>query len=223
VKIWVIVPAYNEEQSLAGLLQEVKKEGVSVLAIDDGSIDNTHIVAEKWADIALHNIKNLGKGISLRKAISHLLQETDFDYIITMDGDGQHSVDDLPKFLQAARDGAFFVVGNRMEDPKGMPKTRIVTNRFMSWLISKISQQSIPDSQCGYRLIKREILEKIIIKTKKYEIESEMLIKAARLNYNIQSIPIKSIYFKNLRSKINPFVDTVRFIRFLYRLHNARF
>ena len=220
--VWVIIPAYNEEEALAGLIEQVKAKRLSVLAVDDGSIDNTYPVAQKHADIALQNNKNLGKGISLRKAISHLLKEQDFDYIITMDGDGQHGVGDLDKFLEQAKKGAFFVVGNRMDNPSRMPQTRVLTNKFMSWLISRIAGQKIPDSQCGYRLIKREVLEKIIISTKKYEIESEMLIKTARWGFPIVSIPIKSIYSKNLRSKIRPFADAVRFIKFISRLKHER-
>ena len=218
MKIWVIIPAFNEEETLAGLVQKVKAKGLSVLAIDDGSIDNTYNVARKWADVALHNIKNLGKGISLRRGISYLMQEEEFDYVIIMDGDGQHSPSDLDKFLEEAGKGTPFVVGNRMDNPLGMPKTRICVNRIMSWMVSKIARQKIPDTQCGFRMIKREVLEKIIIKTKKFEIESETLIKAARSGFVIKSIPIKSIYFKNLRSKIHPFVDTLRFIRFMFRL-----
>jgi len=222
MKIWVIIPAFNEEEALATLIKEVKKRGLSVLAVDDGSIDNTYTVAKKWADAALHNIKNLGKGRSLRNAISYLMQEEEFDYIVTMDGDGQHSPQDLDKFLEEAKKGEGFIVGNRMDNPVGMPYIRILTNRFMSRMISKIAQQEIPDTQCGFRMIKREILEKIIIKTKKFEIESEILIKAARSGFVIKSIPIKSIYFKNLRSKIHPFIDAIRFIKFITRLKNER-
>jgi glycosyltransferase involved in cell wall biosynthesis len=220
MKIWVIIPAFNEEENLDQLLVAVKKKGVSVLAVDDGSIDNTYTVAKKWADVALHNVKNLGKGLSLRNAISHLMREEEFDYIIIMDGDGQHSPDDLDKFLEQAKKGETFVVGNRMDNPVGMPYIRILTNRFMSRMISKIAQQEIPDTQCGFRMIKKDVLEKIIIKTKKFEIESELLIKAARSGFQIKSIPIKSIYFKNLRSKIHPVVDTIRFIRFISKLKN---
>lgn len=222
MNIWVVIPAYNEEENLAGLLQKVKAKGLSVLAVDDGSIDNTYVVAKKWADVVLHNIKNLGKGISLRRAISYLFEEDHFDYIITMDGDGQHDVDDLDEFLAQAEKGAPFVVGNRMGNPIGMPHTRIITNRFMSWLISRIAQQYIPDTQCGFRMMKRELLQQIVINTKKFEIESEILIKAARGGFPITSIPIRSIYSKNVRSKIRPLADTIRFIKFISRLNNEK-
>ena len=99
----------------------------------------------------------------------------------------------------------------------GMPWVRVIVNKLVSKIISKISKQKIPDTQCGFRLIKREVLEKMIIKTNKFEIETELIIKAARLGFSIKSIPIKSIYFKGLHSRINPFVDTVRFWRFILR------
>jgi len=218
MKVWIVIPAYNERFSLAGILDELKSKNFSILVVDDGSMDNTFKVAKKKADFVIRNEKNLGKGMSLKNGINYLLGETDFDYLITMDADGQHSPLDLDKFLKRAESGACFVVGNRMFNPIGMPKSRVVTNKFMSWLISRIVRQKIPDTQCGFRLIKREVLEKIKIKTNNFEIESEILIKAARLGFSIENIAIRSIYFKSLRSRINPFVDTVRFIKFILRL-----
>jgi len=218
MNVWIIIPAYNERFRLAGILEELKSKNFSVLVVDDGSIDNTHEMAEKKADFVIRNDKNLGKGMSLKKGISYLLKETSFDYLATMDADGQHSPSDLDKFLQKAEDGEYFIVGNRMSNPIGMPKLRVITNKFMSWLISRIVGQRIPDTQCGFRLIKREVLEKIKIKTDNFEIESEILIKAARFGFPIKSIPIKSIYFKSLQSRINPFIDTIRFIKFIFQL-----
>jgi len=105
-----------------------------------------------------------------------------------------------------------------MSNPIRMPKLRVITNKFMSWFISQIAGQRIPDTQCGFRLIKKEVLEKVKIETNNFEIESEILIKAARLGFPIKSISIKSIYFKSLHSRINPFIDTVRFIKFILQL-----
>lgn len=218
MKVWIIIPAYNERFSLAGILDELKSKNFSILVVDDGSVDNTFEVAEKKADFVIRNEKNLGKGMSLKKGIDYLLGEKDFDYLITMDADGQHSPLDLDKFLEKANAGACFVVGNRMFNPIGMPKSRVITNKFMSWLISRIVKQRIPDTQCGFHLIKREVLEKIKIKTNNFEIESEILMKAARMGFSIESVPIRSIYFKSLHSRINPLVDTIRFIKFILRL-----
>jgi len=218
VKVWIIIPAYNQRFRLAGILDELKCKNLSILVVDDGSIDNTYEVAKKKANFVIRNEKNLGKGMSLNKGINYLLKNTDFDYLVAMDADGQHSPSDLDKFLKKAEDGAYFIVGDRMSNPIGMPKLRIMTNKFMSWLISRIARQKIPDTQCGFRLIKREVLEKIKIKTNNFEIESEILIKAARFGFPIKSVPVRSIYFKSLNSRINPFVDTIRFIKFILQL-----
>ena len=132
MRVWIVIPAYNERFRLAGILDDLKSKNFSILVVDDGSIDNTYEVAEKKADFVLRNEKNLGKGMSLKKGIDYLLKETDFEYLVTMDADGQHSPSDLSKFLQKAEDGAYFIVGNRMSDPIGMPKLRIITNKVMS-------------------------------------------------------------------------------------------
>ncbi|MDD4955305.1 MAG: glycosyltransferase family 2 protein [Candidatus Omnitrophica bacterium] len=220
MKIWIVIPAYNEAKSLEGVLRNLKEKNLSIIVIDDGSKDQTYSVAKEKADIVIRNEKNLGKGMSLRRALAYLLENEKFDYIITMDGDGQHSPSDIDKFIKEAQNKENFVVGNRMDNPRVMPKTRIITNKIMSWLISKMVSQSIPDTQCGFRLINRDVLEKIKFRTNKFEVESEILIKAAKEGVTIKSIPIKSIYFRRIKSKIHPFVDTIRFIRFLFTVND---
>lgn len=222
MQVWVLIPAYNEGDSLATILEELKEKRLPVLVVDDGSTDNTSYIAWKKRVSLIRNRYNYGKGISLRRGIKYLLKNKEFDYLITMDGDGQHSPADIDKFLEEVKKGESFVVGNRMSNPEGMPAIRVFTNRIMSWLISKIAKQKIPDSQCGFRLIKREVLESIDIETDKYQIESEIIIKAAQKGFSIKSIPVKSIYYKSSRSKINPIVDTLRFIKFLFSLNNEK-
>ncbi len=118
------------------------------------------------------------------------------------------------EFRKMDQTGADMVIGNRMSDISSMPGSRKYTNRFMSFLISTLSGQRIPDSQSGYRLIKREVLEKIDLKSSNYEVESEMIIRAARAGFKIESAPIKTIY-RDEKSRINPVVDTFRFIVFI--------
>lgn len=221
-KIWVVIPAYNEEETIGAVLDGLKKKEIPVLVIDDGSSDATAKVVQEKGVHLIRNRKNLGKGLALRKGIDYLFKNEDFDYIVTMDADKQHSPEDLDKFLKAAESDEDFVIGNRMENPEGMPKIRVFTNKLMSWLISKIAKQKIPDSQCGFRLIKRKVLEKLNIETTKFQIESEIIIKAARLGIPIKSIPIRSIYYKNALSKIHPLLDTLRFIKFLLQLYKNK-
>ena len=217
--VWVLIPAYNEEETLGPLIKKLKEEKLSVLVVDDGSVDNTARIAEENGAVLLRNGKNSGKGVSLKKGIAYLLGQRHFDYVLIMDGDGQHAPSDTEKFLKEAERGKPCVIGNRMDNPLGMPALRIFTNKFMSWLISRITQQHIPDSQCGFRLIKRKLLEQITIHTDNYQIESEILIKVARQGTPIKSIPVKSIYHKNSKSKIRPIIDTCRFVKFIFSLN----
>ncbi|MEI8349692.1 MAG: glycosyltransferase family 2 protein [Candidatus Omnitrophota bacterium] len=222
MKVWVVIPAYNEGEALGVLLQELKKRGLATIVVDDGSGDCTYGIAAQHAHHVIRHKRNLGKGRSLREAIAYLLEREVFDYLITMDADGQHAPSDLPLFLDEANRGTHFVLGNRMHNPFSMPRVRIITNKLMSWLISRLTRQVIPDSQCGFRLIKKEVLEKIQVHTDKFEIESEILFNASRAGFAIKSIPIQSIYFKHKKSNIRPFADAARFINLLFRLNHDR-
>ena len=185
--------------------------------IDDGSTDNTAVIAEKNGAVVIRNPLNLGKGASLIRGFEYCLKNN-FDAAITMDGDGQHLPEDIPDFISLAekKEEVGLIIGNRMFNRKNMPLIRVITNKLMSWLLSKIIKQKIYDSQCGFRLIKRKVLEKLSLKTHKFEIESEIIIESGRKGFKIESIPIQSVYRKE-RSHINPFVDTIRFFRFILR------
>lgn len=212
----VVIPAYNEAGYILNLIKEVKNHHLEILVIDDGSSDNTFNIAKSLQVNVMLNLRNQGKGASLIKGFRYA-SENNFDAVITMDADGQHQPQDLPVLIKAAEDkDTHIVIGNRMADTKGMPFIRVVTNKFMSWFISGISRQYIPDTQCGFRLIKREVLNRIELKTTKFETESEILIKASRLGFKIRSVPVKSIYGKE-KSRINPFFDTLRFFRLIYK------
>jgi glycosyltransferase involved in cell wall biosynthesis len=210
----VIIPAYNESGHIVGLIRDIKNYHLDILVIDDGSSDNTFGIAKDSQVKVMLNLNNQGKGASLIKGFKYAL-ENNFDAVITMDADGQHLAEDLPLFLKAADNPDLdIIIGNRMLNTVGMPLLRVITNRFMSWLISIISKQDISDTQCGFRLIKAEVLRKIELKTSKFETESEILIKASQMGFKIKSLPIKSVYGKE-KSQINPFMDTFRFIRLI--------
>jgi len=215
VKTCVVVPTYNESKAIGSLVKRIGQQGLEVVIVDDGSTDDTAIVAKNNGATALRNKVNKGKGASLIEGFNYAL-EKGFDAVITMDGDGQHLPEEIPYFIRLATySNSDIFIGNRMLKKMNMPYLRIITNNFMSWLISKVAGQNIPDTQCGFRLIKRRVLENIDLKTSKYETESEIIIKASRMGFKIESIPIKTIYAGE-KSQINPFIDTLRFIRFLF-------
>lgn len=214
MKPCVIIPTYNEAKAIGDLTRQIRAQDLNVIVIDDGSQDNTAKIATENGAVVLRNLNNEGKGASLIRGFHYALNH-DFDVIISMDGDGQHLASDIPYFLRLAKyseSGIF--IGNRMSRPKSMPWVRLWTNKFMSGLISKIAGQKIADTQCGFRLIKKEVLKRLKLVTSKYETESEVLIKASRLGFRIESVPIRTIYGEE-KSQINPLLDTLRFIRFI--------
>ncbi len=212
----VLIPAYNEGKNISRLAEEVKSLGFCVLIADDGSTDDTVLLAKKVSGVeVLMSDKNDGKGAALRRGFEFFLG-TKQKALIMMDADGQHHPEELPIILQALnKERVDFVVGNRMRNPKGMPWERVLTNRFLSSVISFVAGQKIPDSQCGYRGVKRQVLEKSSLKTNRFEIESEMLLEAARLGFKISSVEVSSHYGLE-KSKIHPLRDTIRFFKFIF-------
>ena len=215
-KTGVLIPSYNESKAIGGIVRELAAKGLSVCVIDDGSTDETSAIAGDAGAFVIRHDRNKGKGASLRDGFAHILKK-DFDAALVLDGDGQHCICDVDKFFSKMDSaGADIIIGNRMSDTSLMPVSRRLTNKFMSFLISKMCGHSIPDTQCGLRLIKNRVLRSVKLRSDNYEIESELLLKAARQGFKIESVPIKTIY-QDERSSINPVTDTVRFIAFLIR------
>jgi len=215
MKTCVVIPTHNEAKTIAGLIKKIRSLNIDIVVIDDGSTDNTAAIAQENGVQVIGCAQNQGKGAALIRGFDYCVKNN-FDAAITMDGDGQHLPEDVPDFIDLAekKDELGIIIGNRMFNCQNMPFIRVITNRFMSWLLSKIIGQRIYDSQCGFRLIKRKALEKLSLKTNKFEIESEIIIEAARKKIMIASIPIQTIYQKE-QSHINPFFDTFRFFRLI--------
>ena len=214
----VLIPSYNESKTIGGIVRALKARGLKSYVVDDGSTDGTGAIAAREGSSVIRHRTNAGKGASLRDGMAAALEDTGCDSLIIMDGDGQHRIEDIDGFLRKAEEtAADMVIGNRMSETSSMPYIRIAVNKLMSGILSKISGCDIPDSQCGFRLIKRNVMEAIKLESSNYEIESEIIIKAARKGFKIESAPIETVY-KGAPSRINPVVDTLRFIAFLLRI-----
>jgi len=217
MKYCVVIPTHNEAKTITGLAVQVREMGFDTLVVDDGSADGTAEIVSRAGIKVLRSDRNRGKGAALIRGFDYCMNN-DFDAVITIDGDGQHLPEDIPAFVSLAekKQGAGIFIGNRMSDRRNMPFVRVLTNKFMSWFLSLIVRQKISDSQCGFRLIRIDALRKLSLKSSKFEIESEMIIEAGRRGIKIESVPIQTIY-RQERSHINPFVDTLRFFRFIFK------
>lgn len=212
----VIIPAYLEERHIRGVVQNVLQYIRPVIVIDDGSADQTSAEASSAGAVVIKHEKNLGKGAALKTGFAYAVKHK-FDYVITMDADGQHDPADIPVFVEAYRRfGVSALVGSRMADPKGMPLVRKLTNIFMSWFLSRQMGQHVPDTQSGFRLYAAQALPFLATQSTRYAAESETLLRLAVKKIKIDSVPITVIY-SDEKSKIRPFRDAIRFFRMVRR------
>jgi len=213
-KLCILIPSYNEARTIGSVISQLKPRALTMYVVDDGSSDDTAVIARREGAVVVQHKVNKGKGAAMREGFSHIIKKG-YERVIVMDGDDQHSSKDLDALISAMNEsGSDMVIGNRMHDTSAMPKMRIFVNHLMSFLISKVSGVNVPDTQCGFRIIKIKLLEEISLESSNYEIESELIIKAARKKFTISSCPIKTVY-QNEQSRINPLVDTFRFIVFI--------
>jgi len=217
-----VIPCLNEARNIAEVVASTREFVPTVLVVDDGSQDDTAEIARRsGAEIIRHAVPQ-GKGAALQAGWRRAL-ERGFDWALALDGDGQHAAADIPKFFDAAeRLGAKLVVGNRMKNPEGMPRVRRWVNRWMSKRISAMAGTSLPDSQCGFRLMNLPAWNQLAVKAVHFEIESDVLLAFARSGCPIEFVPIRVIY-KGERSKIHPVRDTVRWMRWWRRAQRDNF
>lgn len=212
----ILIPSYNEADTIGGIVKTLKDRGLTVYVVDDGSADDTASEAASNGAIVIRHQANKGKGAALKTGFARALSDG-FGSILIMDGDDQHDAGDIDNFVKKMESsGADMVIGNRMSDTLNMPRLRINVNKLMSYIISKICGQYIPDTQCGFRLIKAGLLRSIELESSNYDTESELIIKAAKKGFKIASVPVKTVY-RNETSKIRPVRDTLRFIVLLLR------
>lgn len=210
MSIAIIIPAFNEEETIQALLKQITIcEKRDIVVIDDGSSDRTGDIVTRFGATLLKHATNKGKGMAHRTAFSYAIQQG-YDGVITMDADGQHAPGELESFLKE-RGRADILIGTRSMSLANMPLLRYLTNKVTSLVVSLIASQRVFDSQSGYRYISTDVLKRVPLRTRRFQTESEILIKAGRMGFRIGAVPISTIY-REEKSYINPFIDTGRFI-----------
>jgi len=192
-----------------------------VLVVDDGSNDKTAERArEAGAEVIVHP-QNRGKGEAIKTGLRHFLNRQ-FDWVFILDADGQHRPEEIDRFLAAAVSATEpkLILGNRMNDVSSMPLVRRIVNRYMSKKISRVCRQDIPDTQCGFRMLHRQLIPDLLEGADRFEYESEMLIIASRKGFRIDSVSISTVYSDEV-SSIHPVRDTLRFFKLMRRYRKS--
>jgi glycosyltransferase involved in cell wall biosynthesis len=212
-----VIPAYQDEKHIGDIVRRTRERLDHVLVVDDGSTDRTAERArEAGAEVIIHD-QNRGKGEALKTGLGHWL-DREVIWVILLDSDGQHLPEEIDRFITAggcATRPTFFI-GNRMNNLAGMPFIRRVVNRYMSSRISRVCGQQIPDTQCGYRMLDRQLIPELLGGGHRFDYETEVLIIASRKGYRIESVPITTVYTDQV-SKIHPVRDAIRFFKMMWR------
>ncbi|MCL2065113.1 MAG: glycosyltransferase family 2 protein [Candidatus Cloacimonetes bacterium] len=210
----IIIPVYNCEKHLHELFDKIKSisNECNILCVNDGSKDNSlHYIKQykiKYIDLG----RNRGKGYALKMAFLYAKRKG-FEYALTMDADLQHDPSLIPNFIKTQNVfKADLVIGFRNFSFKNMPFARVFSNSITSSIVSFASKKKVLDSQSGYRLYDLSFFDENEIKTNRYQMETEILLKYIQKGAKIYHTEIPVIY-NDEKSNISHFRDIVNFIK----------
>jgi glycosyltransferase involved in cell wall biosynthesis len=210
--ISVVIPAFNEGKNIAEILAHTEAVLQSldlpyeVIVVDDGSKDNTRDKASHNGARLISYCTNHGKGYALRRGLANARGQI----LVTLDADGSHRPDDIPKLIKPLFCEADVVIGSRFLESNGKEITSGLNtfgNQLFNLLILVLTKKKITDSQTGFRAFKRKTLKGIGLFSKGYEIESELTIKTLKNGFKVREEPVSCDPRKNGQSKLRPLQD----------------
>jgi glycosyltransferase involved in cell wall biosynthesis len=211
---WIIIPAYNEAETVLDVAMRARQQCANVVVVDDGSADDTARALAGLDVMVLRNKDNLGKAGSLSRGFGHALAHGAVG-VITLDADGQHAPEEIPLFVEAAaKDPAAFLIGARRREQRKASFARYVANRVADFWIGWAAGVPIEDSQSGFRLYPASLLREMDLKhdrTRSFVFESEIVIEAARKGCVCRNVAITVAPRSGPRpSHFRPCMDIIR-------------
>lgn len=211
MELRAIIPAFQTQSSVAEVVLATRRVIPDVLVIDDGSTDDTARAAYEAGAEVLRFPANRGKGIALRAGFSRSI-ENGCRAVVTLDADGQHDPGEIPKILDHWRETqAALVIGSRTHLEGEMTPARRFGNRFARRAISFLAGVPVPDAQSGFRLYDVQLLRTVPLRGVRYEMEAEVIVRAARRGFRVESTPIRLARVDGTpTSHYRPWIDTIR-------------
>jgi len=216
-RLAAVIPAFNEVRTVREVAERTLKVVPLVVIVDDGSTDGTAAALDGLPLTLIRNERNLGKAGSLARGATHAIARG-VDAIVTLDADGQHRPEDIPRLVEAYhRDPSSLIVGSRLHDRNGIPRDRYLANRFANFWIAWAAGQPIADSQSGFRIYPAGLLITLAGLAERdsgFVFESEILIEAGRRGVRITGVPVSAAYpDRARRSHFRPVLDIARITR----------
>lgn len=213
-KICVVIPTYNNEQSIRNVVESVMPYTTNILVVNDGSTDKTTQILNELQEkiILVSYTPNKGKGHALKQAFAEAKRHG-FTHAITLDADGQHKATDLPKFTEAiSQQNDALIIGSRSFDQPNMPSKNSFANRFSNFWFTIQTGISLPDTQTGYRAYPLQMMNYKGPINNRYEAELELLVRSAWKNIKLISINI-DVYYPPKEERVSHFRPTKDFLR----------
>ncbi len=202
VKVVTVIPAYNEEKNIADIIKTSFNYTDQVIVINDGSTDDTEKISKECKAIVKSHIVNRGLGLTIRDGIEEALKNG-ADIIVIIDADGQYDSDQIPDLLEPILEGkADLVLGSRFQGLIAhMPRLKKLGNKIITLIVRNLMNLDITDAQTGFRAIKREVFEHILLSAD-YTYTQEMIIRAAAEGFYIEEVPVNFYERKHGKSRL---------------------
>ena len=198
-KVAIVIPCYNEASIIGSVLNNIQKNKTAkhydVIVVNDGSTDDSARVLSAHRDIrVINHVVNMGAGAATRTGLV-TAKNSGYDYAITLDADGQHTIEDALNVLRTAqKTGDDLTIGSRLDDRKGMPKVKVFGNKLLNLVSYLIVGVMVSDSQSGLRVLNKKCLNTLTFYTNGYGFCSEMIWHAKKQGLTIGESPIGAIY-----------------------------
>ena len=210
---WVIVPAYNEEHAVGGVVRALRLEGWRTVVVDDGSTDETAAVAARHGAVVLRHAVNVGQGAALRTGFAFVLGLPSARHVVTFDADGQHSIADLPEVVTPlARGDADVVLGSRFLGASSLnqvPPVRRLALRAGAAMARRSTGLALTDTHNGFRGFTTSALRRLELHQDRMAHASELLLEIARTRCRVTEVPVQVIYTAYSLRKGQRLIDAV--------------
>ena len=209
MKVVAAIPAFNEEMTIAKVVSRTLNHVAEVLVVDDGSQDDTALIAGKLGAVVVRHERNLGKGAALRDCFGWA-RRTGVDVLVTLDGDGQHDPERIPELIDAMKKAeADVVIGSRSARPADMPKGRWIGGRMLDRATQVKVDGRVVDAQSGFRAYSRKAIETLVAAESGMGVDSEIIQRADNAGMRIVEVPVEMSYEGSKTSTHNPMMHTL--------------
>lgn len=188
-----MVPALNAERTIAAVVRGALEHVTTVVVIDDGCTDATATLAREAGATVVRHAQNRGKGAALRTGLEWA-REHGYDAVVTLDADGQHPPQEIPKLFAASADPEALVLGVRDLASANAPRANQMSNGFSNWFLSTVTRTRLRDTQCGLRRypVRRTLM--LGVRDDGFGFETEVLLRAMRARLGIVQTDIAVLY-----------------------------